>query len=577
MSQKGLEEIFAQYAQAIESSQTLSPVSPVEDEFWTDEVEWDDETSEESLSKRNSLFSQPNETLKTPEESASPKEGNSAHDHEPPLNSSQSNALLTPSTPDEKPRKMSANPFRNRLSWGSELGTSSSPSQHLASELMSLFDMEFKVDIHINTAPKLPELPFKSSQDPPKGFASDRHSIMSLVSELESFSVEDLDVRSSSPFVSFPPPPRIPPPEDRRTARRSSSLASNANSSWTTRKPIDSTIPKRSSSLSVASSPRINSQMLEKAPYLPNSEDSKRATVHTSPNSFKTVTGHHSSASDDPLAQQNKKLKKKSSFRQLADLVTMKKSSSSPYSNSQQSKSAVSSSWVSLPDMGSDTDLKSSHSSSQASVVTIQPEIKPLPASPVSPIHQSSATAGDSEYQSSRSGGQTPVRSSSLRHKHSKKRRSVMEPTAKRANTAPAGLVYEGATVPDSVSQGTRPTRSNVIPIGSTKHKKDKTRKDGYYEPNRATGRIGSSDEQDHSNHRNSILAHRRSLTPAGLDLADGIPVEDPGFVTIGKGIGNFGGAASHHKESNANATGKFIKRMVSLGRAMRVRNSVIV
>jgi hypothetical protein len=575
MSQKGLEEIFAQYIQAIESSQQVPPVSPVEEEFWTDDVDWDD-TSVESTNKRNSLFSQPNETLKSPaEEPISPMQNSLSQDSRlPPPNTSQANVSVAPIPPpaDEKPRKLAPNPYRNRLSWGSELVSSSTPSQHLASELMSLFDMEFKVDIHVNTAPKLPELPFKSSQNTAKGFASEHHSIMSLVSELETITVDDLDVRSSSPLVSFPPPPSIPPPADRRTARRSSSLASNSNPSWTTRKPIDSTIPKRSSSLSVASSPRVVSQVIERPPAFANVENSKRNTAHPLLEGFNPA-GQRASSSDDLLASQNKKLKKKSSFRQLADLMTLKKPSS-PYSTSGQTKSSVSSSWVSLPDLGSDTDLKSL-SSSQGSVTTIQSEnivAKPLPASPSSPPGPSPTTSNNLENLSRN--GQTPTRSSSLRHKHTKKRRSaVMEPTAKRATTAPAGYSFEGATRTDTYSQGQY--KSNVLPIGSTKHKKDKSKKEGLMESNGTTGLFGSND-QDHSNHRNSILAHRRSLTPAGLDLTDGIPVEDPGFVTIGKGIGNFGGTANQQKESNANATGKFIKRMVSLGRAMRVRNSII-
>ncbi|KAH8553569.1 hypothetical protein BGW37DRAFT_486195 [Umbelopsis sp. PMI_123] len=577
MSQKGLEEIFAQYIQAIESSQSLSPVSPVEEEFWTDDVDWDD-TTVESTNKRNSLFSQPNETLESPEASIpSMQENQFQANKELPLKDSQTTTVSIPPPPpppDDKPRKPTTNPYRNRLSWGSELVSSSSPSQYLASELMSLFDMEFKVDIHINTAPKLPELPFKSSQNAAKGLASERHSIMSLVNELETITVEDLEVRTSSPLVSFPPPPSIPPPADRRTARRSSSLASNGHTSWTTRKPIDSSIPKRSSSLSVASSPRVVSQVIEKPQAFTNVENSKRNTAYTQPDGFNPA-GQRSSSSDDLLASQNKKLKKKSSFRHLADLMTLKKpSSNSPYSTTGQTKSSVSSSWISLPDLGSEPELKS-QTSSQASVSTIQSELivaKPLPASPSSSLNQSPITSGNPEISSRAS--QTPMRSSSLRQKHAKKRRSaVMEPTAKRATTAPAGYAFDGATSKHTSSQSG--PISNVLPIGDIKRKRDKSKKEDHAESHGTAGLFGSND-QDHSNHRNSILAHRRSLTPAGLDMTDGIPVEDPGFVTIGKGIGNFGGATNQHKESNANATGKFIKRMVSLGRAMRVRNSII-
>ncbi|CAM0140606.1 unnamed protein product [Umbelopsis sp. WA50703] len=560
MTQQELEEIFVQYAYAMETpKQPMVPISPVEDEFWTDDVDWEGD-SEDPLSKRNSLFSQPNETIISSESVDTAKDRQTGK-----LSDSILNSKALPANPplEEKPRKLSTNPFRNRLSWGSELKTSGSPSQHLASELMSLFDMEFKVDIHINTAPKLPELPFKPSQDKSKKLASDNHSIMSLVSELETFTIEDLDVRQPSPLMTFPPPPSIPPSLERRTSRRSSSLAYNANSSWTTRKPVESSVPKRSSSLSVASSPRISTPNLERNPTTTSLPEGRKAPSAQS----KPADGVGNR--EDKALRQDKKLKKKSSFRHLAELMTMKKSNS-PYNASNQSKPTTSSSWVSLPEMGNEADHKS-HSSSQASVATVPAEAtvdKPLPNSP----KRNPNAVVDNEHSSK--GNQNPARSSSLKYKHAKKRRSVEY--TKRSYTAPAGygLGREG-TVTSHPSKQVMPRLS----VSATREA-DRNRQHGLSKsdtsPHNSNGHdLITEAEDEFSSQRKSILAHRRSLTPAGLDLTDGIPVEDPGFVTIGKGIGNYHGATNQTKDSRANATGKFIKRMVSLGRAMRVRNGI--
>lgn len=559
MTQQELEEIFVQYAYAMETpKQPMVPISPVEDEFFTDDVDWEGD-SEEPVSKRNSLFSQPNETIISSEsvDSASGRSSSAMND-----DILKSKALPASPPIEDKPRKISTNPFRNRLSWGSELKTSGSPSQHLASELMSLFDMEFKVDIHINTAPKLPELPFKPSQDKTKKLASDNHSIMSLVSELETFTIEDLDVRQPNPLMTFPPPPSIPPSMERRTSRRSSSLAYNANSNWTTRKPIESTVPKRSSSLSVASSPRVNNQNLGRNSTITTLSEERKAPL-TQPKQTDD-NGHKESN----VPGQHKKLKKKSSFRHLADLMTMKKPTS-PYAISNQSKPTSSSSWVSLPEMGNEADHKN-YSSSQASVATVPGEATVAKALPDSPHKRQTTTVVSNEHPSK--GNQNSTRSSSLKTKHANKRRSV--DFTKRSNTAPAGFdLGRESTVKSQPSHQVKPR------LAATREA-DRSRQYGVSK-NEALAYISNGHdlnreaEDDFSSQRKSILAHRRSLTPAGLDMTDGIPVEDPGFVTIGKGIGNFSNTTNHTKDSRANATGKFIKRMVSLGRAMRVRNGI--
>jgi hypothetical protein len=95
---------------------------------------------------------------------------------------------------------------KNRLSWTSDTGiTSSIVSQNLANEIMSLFDMDFSVDIDLNTSPKLPELPFK----PNKRRSQQRQSMDMLTSLIPAFDKIALENASdSSPFSQlFPPPP----------------------------------------------------------------------------------------------------------------------------------------------------------------------------------------------------------------------------------------------------------------------------------------------------------------------------------------------------------------------------------
>ncbi|PHZ17628.1 uncharacterized protein RHIMIDRAFT_233052 [Rhizopus microsporus ATCC 52813] len=190
MTQEGLEEIFAQYAQTIETFRpvkqqpdyypptsfyhsTMGDVNGQEeddeendddgqgDELWIAEDEQASINAEEEKRKTtrssgsscSSIFSQPNAAI-------------SAESFEARGSSPLIDKPL-PASPDEKQarRKSGFNGNKNRLSWTSDTGiTSSVVSQNLANEIMSLFDMDFAVDIKIDTAPKLPELPFKPKQ-----------------------------------------------------------------------------------------------------------------------------------------------------------------------------------------------------------------------------------------------------------------------------------------------------------------------------------------------------------------------------------------------------------------------------
>ncbi|KAI8371707.1 uncharacterized protein BYT42DRAFT_78380 [Radiomyces spectabilis] len=105
---------------------------------------------------------------------------------------------------------------RNRLSWTSDTGvTSSAVAEHLASEMMSLFDMEFSIDIQLSTAPKLPELTFSKRR-------SQRVSVDSLAALIPRFENYDMSGDAFESIVqnpkarprkmTFPPPPAAPPP-----------------------------------------------------------------------------------------------------------------------------------------------------------------------------------------------------------------------------------------------------------------------------------------------------------------------------------------------------------------------------
>lgn len=208
MTQEGLEEIFQQYAQTIEAFRPIKSINPYQDDeddffdddddgqgddLWIADDEYDlpppptpphsipsqDQKEQEQTTKTNSIdsvssiFSQPNMAITTESVADKPLPAN------PILNE------------EKQVRRFSGN--KNRLSWTSDTGiTSSAVSQHLANELMNLFDMDFAVDIKINTAPKLPELPFR-----PRRKSQQRQSQDMLTSLLPAFEKIALENSSS--------------------------------------------------------------------------------------------------------------------------------------------------------------------------------------------------------------------------------------------------------------------------------------------------------------------------------------------------------------------------------------------
>lgn len=226
MTQEGLEEIFAQYASTIEAFRPIKSIhggggsnyhdddlfdddddgQEGGDDLWIAEEE-DNTTSSIPLppphtyipshsdhhyqeqqeeeggeggkkSKTNSvestsssIFSQPNLTISNESFSNKDKPLPALIKESPvPFTTNQASGATTTTkrisinTTTDNTTTNAGQKKLNRLSWTSDTGiTSSIVSQNLANEIMSLFDMDFAIDIKVDTAPKLPELPFKRS------------------------------------------------------------------------------------------------------------------------------------------------------------------------------------------------------------------------------------------------------------------------------------------------------------------------------------------------------------------------------------------------------------------------------
>lgn len=254
MTQEGLEEIFAQYAQTIEAFQPLDDDDDDReaDRIWEEHYMWrpndddDDDDHEEdirnasgsTMSEASTMFSQPHATMSS--------EMIHYHHQSPPSSSfppsppvSLADKPLPKSPPiEEMPRRKSLTPSvrsRNRHSWTSDTGVALSGSmvQAMASDMMNLFDMNFSVDIKLNTAPKLPELPFPHQQcQQRKRLSND--SLMGLIPTFETFTLDD---DPSPPHSSLSQKPK---------------RKSRLSQSWSNSFVSDDTLPPLPSSSSTA-------------------------------------------------------------------------------------------------------------------------------------------------------------------------------------------------------------------------------------------------------------------------------------------------------------------------------------
>ncbi|SAL98140.1 hypothetical protein [Absidia glauca] len=324
MTQDGLEHIFAQYIQTIEA---FKPINLNDDDDYDD---IDDDDDDDDI--------WPDDEILTPDDIQLDLSNNMADTStgmpvimEYPLYAQRGASLsvdllyqkeLKPlpdrptasSTPGsmDKDRRKSIVSRRNRLSWTSDTGLlpNSLVGHAWANELMTMFNMEFQVDTNlaVNTAPKLPELPFSSrhKQHKRRSCKSQRYStdsFMNLIPAFEAFTLEEPERRMTSANrprnLTFPPPPpTAPPPSIVSTRPRSTSQPI----------PIDT---RRQSHL--IPSPTRSSSLKHSKQHLHESTTPK----HKSMDIFTGLANVFSGGSSDRTS-----LTKKKSIRRLAALIT---------------------------------------------------------------------------------------------------------------------------------------------------------------------------------------------------------------------------------------------------------------
>ncbi|RCH82919.1 hypothetical protein CU098_000253, partial [Rhizopus stolonifer] len=430
MTQEGLEEIFAQYAQTIEAFRPVKsiPVYHYEEDVFGDEDDsqggddlWiAEEEQPVSQSKTNSIdsttssiFSQPNMTLSTESIAETPMRAPSPLSEKPlPANPASSND----DTAKQARRKSGFGGNKNRLSWTSDTGiTSSAVSQNLANEIMSLFDMDFAVDIKVDTAPKLPELPFR-----PRRRSQQRQSQDMLTSLIPAF--DKIALENSSEKLDYD--------YQRNNAPR---VKPNL---------MVKTVPQRSSSL------RHRQQIKEAAtqpppippPTIPDTPVEK--TLSKKKSILRLITGKKSSHQKDIHhgleAQSDTSI---ASNNNTAIVNTSRKTSTSTIN----SIASTSSSWSCVSDANNETPKR--------------PQ-KPLPDPPLSPDMPTMKSDANSKKHT--------------RHQHrstKKKRKSVMEKTmSKRKSTN--GLQSISNNTPQE--KGLSRSKSAFIKIGNLKNKNKK-------------------------------------------------------------------------------------------------------
>lgn len=298
MTQEGLEEIFAQYAQTMEAfrpnnnNNNNNTNFPFEDELFDDDDDGQegddlwiaDEEIETILppvplqppQPIESIFSQPNATLSNesvefPKRSPSPLS-------EKPL---PANPIVSDDTAKQARRK-SGFSGNNRLSWTSDTGlTSSVVSQNLANEIMSLFDMDFAIDIKVDTAPKLPELSYRRKSQ----HRQSQDMLTSLIPAFEKIALEN----SLAEYIAPPPLPQHRPSLIIRSVPQRSSSLRNRQEILASPPPTpdESHLTKQKSLLRLASLITTKKKDLpqspEPSPVLHQQQQQQQATYFNNP------------------------------------------------------------------------------------------------------------------------------------------------------------------------------------------------------------------------------------------------------------------------------------------------------
>lgn len=548
ITQEDLEEMLSQYVQTIEAFQPLGlDNDDDENDMWADEDEALN-TSGSSMSEL-SIFSQPRAALSSdsivsplsPEplpspfttylaEKPLPKSpllDNTTATEETLISNEKPQGRRESLTSEEKQQKRRKSMtleeraqirrksltatlrIKNRLSWTSDTGVlpSSSIAQNMASELMTLFDMDFSVDIKLNTAPKLPELPFSRS-DARKSQRLSTDSLSGLISTFEAFSIDDdPDFQAAQTKkrlsqnrprqTTFPPPPVMPPPQSQTTEQRSSSLSALVVE---TPKPITTNRfipapPKRSSSL----------KYREERIYEENrGGGSSKSTERL--NSLSNALGHSSDTESTKPAGLEHKLTKSKSLRRLASFVKKNKSNKDVSRND-----STASPYLALPQQQSQTvsqqSLQRTSFSSNASSSSWSSTSEVLVAHKT--VAHSTNRQGDPSVAKRRSlTVARPVvieaeelrRARSLGHRYlanrKKRRSSLMETTASKRRS----LREKQQQQPESAakeSKGLSRSKSAFIRIGNGLRSRKQTRREKELRRRSTTKRISLARELD--------------------------------------------------------------------------------
>ncbi|KAI8338756.1 hypothetical protein BC941DRAFT_451904 [Chlamydoabsidia padenii] len=211
MTQEGLETILSEYVHIMDSFKAINTQMNVDME----PIDMDDDN--------NKVASQEYET-RTPDRLSNIP---------PPIASLATSPPTRQDVVEQRRKSFRLN--QHRISWTSDTGLPSfAASQHLAGELMSLFDMEFKVDISLDPystpPPQLPELSYIKDK---QNHRSSVDSFMCLIPAFESFQIDSHDGLS---YVS-------------KANKRTSSLLGPSSSSSSNKRISSSLAPARSSSL----------------------------------------------------------------------------------------------------------------------------------------------------------------------------------------------------------------------------------------------------------------------------------------------------------------------------------------
>lgn len=574
MTQEKLEEIFAQYAQTIEAFQPLEmddddddDDAALEAEMWVDEpdgLDTEQPDASASSSSEPSIFSQLQATMSVdtilrPDTSIVEK----------PLPKQPTEDKSQPSNQGRRKSQTASLRSKNRLSWTSDTGVlpSSSIVQNMASELMNLFDMEFSVDIKLNTAPKLPELPFKNCGNT-DARTSKRYSVgslMNLIHTFETFTVDEdpfneyaqnrnRTLQLAPRFMTFPPPPSNPPPSERRNSkRRSMSFPPPTGNQTTTSSSTSGYVPpQRSSSL----------KYRHLHPAAAATDDSKQ-TIKSKSTEFLASLAHAmgaSSKNENPVSERANLLRnrsdpglsKKKSIIRLASLVRGKQKKQQQQDSNQPAQSPTGSEttepFLTTPRKSISSIVSTSSGwSSTSEVLVAQRTVHAIDLNKPLPSLQDLSEDRTLKRRSYTVARPIIVKAQDLRRARSLGHRYPANRNKRRSSL----LMEKTASKRRSLQQQRQSTNDDA-----------KQQRQGGANLSRSKSafiKIG-----------NGLKSRRRTLKRKSMDLRS-CQLEQDGFNnTLAQAIDQVDGEQQQQQEQQTSTT--FVRRMATLGRRMRLQ-----